>query len=221
MKGPDESSSIDFGRLTAVCVFGFLMAINCIVVKEQVKTLLPIDAKKALAFANNLLVAGFYVLVIALYFLRSSAGATTRSFPAKFIALFASFIPFLMPLLASPAGTSSAVLTISNLVILAGMAVSLAALGTLGRSFSIIPQTRRLVVSGLYRLVRHPIYLGEITGMLGLVLAGVSMPKILFFLALAGCQVYRAFEEEKLLAAVFPEYSEYALNTARFLPGLF
>jgi protein-S-isoprenylcysteine O-methyltransferase Ste14 len=76
-------------------------------------------------------------------------------------------------------------------------------------------------VRGPYRFVRQPIYIGEITGVLGLTLAGVSIAKIFVFLLLVGCQVYRSIQEEKLLAAAFPEYADYAAKTARFLPGLF
>ena len=65
------------------------------------------------------------------------------------------------------------------------------------------------------------VYIGGITSMLGLTLAGVSIPKILVFLLLVGCQVYRALQEEKLLTTAFPEYADYAAKTARFLPGLF
>ena len=74
---------------------------------------------------------------------------------------------------------------------------------------------------GPYRLMRHPLYLGEIVGALGLVLADVSIPKILVFLLLAVCQVYRSIPEERLLSASFTEYADYASRTARFLPGLF
>jgi len=156
---------------------------------------------------------------------RDKASATTRSFPARLIALAATFLPFLIPVLGDPAGAGHfprpAILAISNVIILSGMAFAMAALGTLGKSFSIIPQARKLVVRGPYRLVRHPIYIGEITSMLGLTLAGVSIPKILVFLLLVGCQVYRALQEEKLLTTAFPEYADYAAKTARFLPGLF
>lgn len=222
MQNPHEARPIDFGRLVALAVFTGLMTINFLGIKREIETIYPIDTTKALIFAHDLLVFCFYVLVISLYFLRSSARATTKSFPAKFIAVFASFVPFTIPLLGRPnAGPGAVVLTISNLVILAGTVFTLAALGTLGKSFSIIPQTRKLVVHGPYRWVRHPLYLGELICVLGLTLPGVSIPRALVFLLLIGCQVYRAFEEEKLLAGAFPEYADYASKTARFLPGLF
>jgi protein-S-isoprenylcysteine O-methyltransferase Ste14 len=212
------------GRLAAVVVFAFFMVINFLAVQKDLKAFFPVDAVKCLALAHRVLVAAFYVLVIALYFVRDTASATTWSFPARLIAVTASFLPFLIPVLGDRAGaghfSSPAILAISNVIILAGMAFAVAALGVLGKSFSIIPQTRNLVVRGPYRLVRHPIYIGEITCMLGLTLAGVSIPKILIFLLLVGCQVYRSIQEEKLLTAAFPEYADYAAKTARFLPGL-
>jgi protein-S-isoprenylcysteine O-methyltransferase Ste14 len=39
---------------------------------------------------------------------------------------------------------------------------------SLGRSISILPQARQLVTSGPYAFVRHPLYLGEMTAMLGI-----------------------------------------------------
>ena len=36
-------------------------------------------------------------------------------------------------------------------------------LGTLGRSFSVLPALREVVARGPYRLIRHPIYLAELT----------------------------------------------------------
>jgi protein-S-isoprenylcysteine O-methyltransferase Ste14 len=116
---------------------------------------------------------------------------------------------------------SPAILTISNVIMLSSMAFIVAALGALGKSFSIIPQVRKLVVRGPYRLVRHPIYLGEIISLIGLILPGVSTLRIFVFLLMVGCQIYRSIQEEKLLTTVFPEYADYAAKTARFLPGLF
>ncbi len=225
MKMSDKSTRIDLGRPAAVVVFAFFMVINFLAVQKDLKALFPADALKCLVLDDRLLAAAFYVLLILIYFVRSRASATTRSFPAKLVAVTASFLPFLIPVLGDPAGEGYfprlAILAISNVIVLCGLAFTLVALGALGKSFSIIPQSRRLVVRGPYRLVRHPLYVAEIGSTLGLTLAGVSIPKILVFLLLVGCQVYRSLQEEKLLTAVFPEYADYAAKTARFIPGLF
>ena len=42
-----------------------------------------------------------------------------------------------------------------------GLIIMVIGLASLGRSFGIMPRARGLVQSGLYRWVRHPIYLGE------------------------------------------------------------
>ncbi len=225
MKMSDKSSRTDLGRLVAVAVFGYFMVVNLLAIQKVLNVFFPVDAVKCHVLALRLLVEAFYVLLIALYFVRDKASATARSFPAKLIALTATFLPFLIPVLGDPGGVlhfpSPAILVISNVIMLFGMAFTVAALGALGKSFSIIPQVRKLVVRGPYRLVRHPIYIGEITCLLGSTLAGVSIAKILVFLLMVACQVYRSIQEEKLLTTAFPEYADYAARTARFLPGLF
>ena len=102
MRTSDKSSRIDLGRLAAVAVFAFFMVINILAVQKDLKTFFPVDAVKCLLLAHRLLVAAFYVLVIALYFVRDKASATTRSFPARLIALAATFLPFLIPVLGDP-----------------------------------------------------------------------------------------------------------------------
>jgi protein-S-isoprenylcysteine O-methyltransferase Ste14 len=225
MKMSDKSSRTDLGRLVAVAVFGYFMVINLLAIQKILNVFFPVDAVKCLVLALRLLVAAFYVLLIALYFVRDKPSATTRSFAARLIALTATFLPFLIPVLGDPAGVlhfpSPTILAISNVIMLSSMAFTVAALGALGKSFSIIPQVRKLVVRGPYRIVRHPMYVGEIACLLGSTLAGVSIAKILVFLLMLGCQVYRSIQEEKLLTTAFPEYADYAAKTARFFPGLF
>jgi protein-S-isoprenylcysteine O-methyltransferase Ste14 len=77
-----------------------------------------------------------------------------------------------------------------------------------------------LVTRGIYRYIRHPIYLGDVFLVTGFELALNSWLFILgFFIAMI--VIRQALQEEELLSNAFPEYGEYRLRTKRFLPFLF
>ncbi|MCL5405883.1 MAG: isoprenylcysteine carboxylmethyltransferase family protein [Deltaproteobacteria bacterium] len=209
------------GELMAVAVFGFFMVQDFRAVFRHARIMVPLSFLNIVVFLNGLLVAGYFTMLVCIYLSRGAAGSTTRSLPAKLVALVATFMPFTFPVLSGAAPSGVIILMVSSLILLLGMIFTLVALGTLGRSFSLIPQTRKLVTGGPYRLVRHPVYVGEIIGALGLVVWAASIPKSVVFVLLVGCEVYRALQEEKLLAEVFPEYREYASKTRRFIPGIF
>jgi len=76
-----------------------------------------------------------------------------------------------------------------------------------------------LVKSGPYRFVRHPIYLFQITLLVG---ATLLLPT-LFSFALVGihflCVLIKALDEEAYLMKVYgSEYAAYLSDTGRFLP---
>jgi len=95
----------------------------------------------------------------------------------------------------------------------------------LGELFSedvrIIPE-HRLITGGPYRLIRHPIYLGEI-------FFGLSIPMIIG--SLYGCIImlvpipmllYRIRIEEKVLVSKFgQEYLDYASRTKKLIPYIY
>src|SRR5205823_343774 len=57
---------------------------------------------------------------------------------------------------------------LGDVLLAVGMAYSIWALLYLRRSFSILPEARRLVTHGPYGLSRHPLYLGECVAAVGL-----------------------------------------------------
>jgi protein-S-isoprenylcysteine O-methyltransferase Ste14 len=88
----------------------------------------------------------------------------------------------------------------------------------LRRSFAIFADVRKVVTSGPYRFVRHPLYMAESMVILGV---GFTNPNPIFALILAAhiaTLVWRARIEEAKLALHSPEYRAYMSRTGRFFP---
>jgi protein-S-isoprenylcysteine O-methyltransferase Ste14 len=110
---------------------------------------------------------------------------------------------------------------IASLISLVGTGLSVFALAHLGRSFSVMAEARRLVTSGPYRIVRHPLYLFEAVASLGILFQFFSFYGVLIYLAHCFLQLQRMKNEEAVLEGVFPEYQTYRSKTARVIPGLY
>jgi protein-S-isoprenylcysteine O-methyltransferase Ste14 len=104
-----------------------------------------------------------------------------------------------------------------------GIALAVWARLHLGRNWG-MPMTQRaepeLVTSGPYRFVRHPIYSGLLTAMLGTVLVN-NLLGLIVVAALVGYFYYSGTVEERNLTATFPTaYPEYRSRTKMLIPFL-
>lgn len=82
----------------------------------------------------------------------------------------------LLPLLVIPAAGAPLVNpAFCAVLMLAGIAIHLGAKLSLRRSFGILPADRGIKAGGLYRLVRHPMYLGYFLVQFGLLLSGPGL----------------------------------------------
>jgi protein-S-isoprenylcysteine O-methyltransferase Ste14 len=87
---------------------------------------------------------------------------------------------------------------------------------TLRRAFSVTVEARTLVTGGPYRLVRHPIYTGEVlTGAMVVILRFTPANAALFAVFIALQLVRSRLEEQKLLR-VFPAYRDTVGKSAWF-----
>lgn len=208
----------DIGRvlMAPLCLLLILISLNT--AYSTYNTPAPLDAFKLLSLSNSLLGTCFYVLMIAAYLLRGPARMTSPSRLAKVIAVAATFFPFSLILFQHRQQSDFRLLFLGSVLLMMGLAVSLWSLAVLGKNLSIIPQARKLVDTGPYRYVRHPLYVGEILSALGIVVSGFTLPGMLVPLILASLQAYRAIQEEKTLAAAFVEYKAYMSRTHRFIP---
>jgi protein-S-isoprenylcysteine O-methyltransferase Ste14 len=103
-------------------------------------------------------------------------------------------------------------------VAFAAVAWLLVSVLALGRCFGVLPEARGLVTRGPYRLVRHPVYLGEILACAGLLVGGFSAWNVGCFVVLCASQRVRMGLEERALEETFPEYAAYAARTPRLIP---
>jgi protein-S-isoprenylcysteine O-methyltransferase Ste14 len=110
--------------------------------------------------------------------------------------------------------------TVGLAIMAAGEALTVAGMLTLGRSFSIFSEVRELRTSGLYRFVRHPLYLGEMIAVWGYVLAWPAPWSIACALVFTALQSWRARVEEGLLLAHHPAYAEYRQRVGFLLPRI-
>ncbi|WP_281778137.1 methyltransferase family protein [Croceibacter atlanticus] len=76
----------------------------------------------------------------------------------------------------------------------------------------------KLIETGLYKYIRHPIYTSILSTLLGYGLYSGSGYKILITITLLVLFFYKSKYEEKKLSSVFSEYPEYVKKTGRFLP---
>ncbi len=104
------------------------------------------------------------------------------------------------------------------LVSLVGYAVAIWALLHLGRSFAMLVSVRKVISSGPYAYVRHPIYLGYAIDLCGLLLAKCAPGMLLLGAGFIGFLVWRARIEEETLCAADEGYRQRLAGTGFLLP---
>lgn len=128
----------------------------------------------------------------------------------------------LLPLLAvASSGTPILPLEFCAAIIMTGFAVHLLAKLSLRRSFGVVAANRGVKQSGLYRIVRHPMYLGYFISQVGLLLAGPNLINVTVITLAWAFQIMRIASEERILKED-PSYRELMLRTPyRILPGVY
>ena len=103
-------------------------------------------------------------------------------------------------------------------LMITGLLISVVAFSCLGKSFSILPARRRIVTRGLYRMIRHPAYAGEIMMEVGIVLIHLNIAAVTMFVVGITATLYRITIEERKLSAD-DQYRNYRLKVRyRLLP---
>ena len=168
---------------------------------------------------QQLLALAYFTMLVVLYSTRLPARGTDHrfaviviAFSGTFSALAASFLP--------GGGRHDWLVIPADVIATFGLGYAVWGLAYLRRSFSIVPEARRLVTGGPYAFSRHPVYLGEIITAIGINLATAGWASALAVLYFVICELLRMRWEEGVLARAFPqEYPAYASRVPRYAPN--
>jgi protein-S-isoprenylcysteine O-methyltransferase Ste14 len=163
---------------------------------------------------------GSLLFLAAAVILRARPIGKANGVEPRISAFVGTFLVYAIPLFPRSAGTVASEMA-STALILIGSSAAAFALLHLRASFSMMAEARRLVTSGPYRYVRHPLYLAEEVAICGLVLQFCSIWTAIIFVFQIAFQLRRMHNEEAVLSKILPEYAAYRKITARLIPGIY
>ena len=121
-------------------------------------------------------------------------------------------LPFIILSFARPPWTPLRLLGLA--LAISGFALLTIARIQLGNAFSVTPQATTLVTHGIYRRIRHPVYVFGAIGIAGLVLYLDRPNWLALLLVIVPIQVVRSRQEERVLEERFgEEYRAYKRDT--------
>lgn len=202
--------------LSAKTVFIWQTAMNCLYL--VLLGLLALSAYLGFASSRSLRAVSFLainLLFVSLFLARRPATEESSSFVAWMLAMAAMTLPLLMRI-----REAGGFVQLGTALQIAGLAGVGAGLLSLRRSFAVAPANRGVRQSGMYGIVRHPIYISELVVMLGIVFANPGVVNLVIWLCVCGLQFARALAEEDLLSHD-PVYRAYRGRVRyRLIPGL-
>jgi protein-S-isoprenylcysteine O-methyltransferase Ste14 len=159
----------------------------------------------------------FIALLAILPVFRLRPIAKSENILPRLVALFAVCMPPMFMLL-ERAPASLLFNSVSVVLSVTANVMSVVTLSFLGRSLSVMPEARQLVMRGPYGIVRHPLYLCEILGVIAIVLQYRSFAAMTLFVLIFALQIARAHWEEAVLARAFSDFETYRLHTPFLIP---
>ena len=208
-----------FSRLLPALFFSLFLARQVLFVWGGLQSLH--SATDYLFLLQQCLALAYFTMLVVLYSMRLPARGTDHRLGVIFIAFTGTFTAIGASFL--PGGGHRVWLVLpADIIATIGLAYSVWGLAYLRRSFSIIPEARRLVTGGPYALSRHPVYLGEVITAIGINLATAGWLGAIAIAYFIFAELLRIRWEERVLSRAFPgDYPDYARRVPRYAPNPF
>ncbi|MGD2247909.1 MAG: isoprenylcysteine carboxylmethyltransferase family protein [Candidatus Methanofastidiosia archaeon] len=157
--------------------------------------------------ARILLSSAVYFLIAYLFATRENP-KDNPTFTESVIPLISVFTPAILLYVSSVFEAQYSFARVGTSIIIGGLFITLLSLYRLKRSFAILPARREIIINGPYAVVRHPIYAGEITTSIGLLLTHLHYMGIVILILGILATIFRMNIEEKKLS-VDEKYRKY------------
>lgn len=167
---------------------------------------------------SGLLLVSSELLVVVLTLARRQATSVDRRSWSRVIAGASITGPFLLRTVDTIALAAEPVIFLGSAV---GLALVIAGKVSLGRSLGLLPANRGIVGGGVYRLVRHPMYLGYFLTHIAFLLGHTSVWNV-SILVLADLATFARVGLEERTLALDPLYRRYVQKVPwRLVPGIY
>lgn len=202
------SARRDYGELISrICILTLFSGMASAIAQDVART----------GHVTGLLLLVSEALVVALTLVRRTAAIVDRSWKARVLTILATFGPPLV----RPSAVAAAPESVTIVISAVGLIIVVLGKLSLGRSFGFTPANRGVVGTGLYRIVRHPIYLGYLITHVGFVVANPATWNLAVLLAADVALMLRAVCEERTLALDHRYRAYMARVRWRIVPGMF
>ncbi len=171
------------------------------------------------ALAWWLITLQFFLFIVS-FLTRTEAQAHASGFIESVFPFFCAAMPFSLLVKHPYLPTTDSIVYLKPLsifLIIGGTLLIIAGVIYLRKSFSIMTEVRQPVLGGIYRITRHPMYVGSIMTTFGTLFQNFGWLNIIFFIVFCSCQAYRATREENKIMDIYPEYRDYAIEVGWFL----
>lgn len=172
----------------------------------------------------------FFNLLIAYFLFMTKSG--TKVYPNRYsevlVPILATFwffsyslvemIPYNINQLFVPSSLLNFMIPLGVLVNLIGHSLAIAGVLSLRQSFGIVTKVNEIVTTGLYGLVRHPIYFGYLVMTVGFILMTPRVIHGIVYAMAVLLQIWRAKIEESKLAASSDQYKIYMKKVPFLVP---
>lgn len=132
------------------------------------------------------------ILIIYLFLVRDSA-EVTASKPIKLISYLSAFLPMVYE--SNLTNSIFSIKIFSATLFFSGEFLSFAGLITLGNSFGVSPAKRKNVYHGVYRYLKHPIYLGYALSEFSILISNFSIFNVIIFIFSISLYIFRSYFE--------------------------